>query len=148
MKHFNIFSSWWIHFKLLDTFCKFVDTSFKFWVHISNVPPQIQTSGKPLILFSILTWGSCMFADKRPLILSFCLKIGSSSKSTPFGQDKGFIYLLEVPLFCHRHLLLSLHRPLYSLPLQCLKAVWRESDLGGDWGCNVSPVSWSVIAEG
>ena len=69
-----------------------------------------------------------MFADKRPLMLSFCLKIGSSSKSTPFGQDKGFIYLLEVPLSCHRHLLLSLHRPLYSLPLQCLKAELRESD--------------------
>ena len=34
---------------------------------------------------------------------------------------------VEVPLSCHRH-----HGPLYSLPLQCLKAAWRNSDLGGD----------------
>jgi len=55
---------------------------------------------------------------------------------------------VEVPLLCHWQLLLLLHSPLYSLPLQCLKAELRESDLESDWGCNVSPVSWALLAEG
>ena len=87
-------------------------------------------------------------------ILHFLLEVESLPNDwsgilpVPFWYNGGIIYLFEVPLLCHWQLLLLLHRPLYSLPLQCLKAASKVIWLESDWGCNASLVSWAVLAEG
>ena len=72
-----------------------------------------------------------------------------AAQSVVHSDIMGVLFIcVEVPLLCHWQLLTSLHRPLYSFPLECLKAALRESEQGSNWGCNDSPGSWALLAEG
>ena len=69
-----------------------------------------------------------MSADKFPLEVEFCLKIGCSFWVYSFLIGQGSYLFAWGSSILSQTTTLIPHRPLYSLPLQCLKATFRESE--------------------